>query len=47
MNTAVDFLSTLELEDMEKIRLRIQEDMQTSQIKVTSSSDVVEEEQPS
>ena len=45
-NTAADFLSRLELEVMEKIRLKIREDNQTTPIEVTtSSSDVADEEQ--
>ena len=46
VNTAADFLSRLELKVTEKIRLKIQEDIQTTPIEVTtSSSDVADEEQ--
>ena len=46
VNTAADFLSRLELKVMEKIHLKIQEDVQTTPIEVsTSSSDVADEEQ--
>ena len=46
VNTAVDFLSRLELKVTEKIRLRIREDIHTMPIEVTtSSSDVADEEQ--
>ena len=46
VNTAADFLSRLELKVMEKIRLKIREDIQTTSIEVTiSSSDVADEEQ--
>ena len=46
VNTAADFLSRLELKVTEKIRLKIQEDIQTTVIEVTSSSsDVADEEQ--
>ena len=46
INTAVDFLSRLELKVTEKIRLKIREDVQTTPIEVsTSSSDVADEEQ--
>ena len=46
VNTAADFLSRLELKVTEKIHLKIREDVQTTPIKVsTSSSDVVDEEQ--
>ena len=46
VNTAADFLSRLELEVTEKIRLKIREDIQTTPIEVTtSSSDVADEEQ--
>ena len=46
VNTAVDFLSGLELKVTEKIRLKIWEDIQTTHIVVTtSSSDVADEEQ--
>ena len=46
VNTAAEFLSRLELEVTEKIRLKIREDIQTTPIEVTtSSSDVVDEEQ--
>ena len=45
-NTAADFLSRLELEVTEKIRLKIREDIQATPIEVTtSSSDVADEEQ--
>ena len=44
MNTAVDFLSRLELKVTEKIHLKIREDVQTTPIEVsTSSSDVADE----
>ena len=43
VNTAVDFLSSLELKVTENIRLKIREDIQTTPIQVTtSSSDVTE-----
>ena len=46
LNTAVDFLSRLELRVTKKIRLKIREDTQTTPIEVTtSSSDVVDEEE--
>ena len=46
VNTAVDFLSRLELKVTENIRLKIREDVQTTPIEVTtSSSDVADEEQ--
>ena len=46
VNTAADFLSTLELKVTEKIHLKIQEHVQTTPIEVsTSSSDVADEEQ--
>ena len=46
VNTAADFLSSLELKVMEKIRLKILEDIQPTPNEVTtSSSDVAEEEQ--
>ena len=46
VNTAADFLSGLKLKLTEKIRPKIQEDVQTTAIEVTtSSSDVVNEEQ--
>ena len=46
VNTAADFFSWLELKVMEKIRLRIREDVQTTPIEVTTSSlDVADEEQ--
>ena len=46
VNTAVDFLSRLELRVTEKIHLKIREDVQTTPIEVsTSSSDVADEEQ--
>ena len=46
VNTAVDFISRLELKVTEKIRLKIREDVQTTPIEVTtSSSDVADEEQ--
>ena len=46
VNTAADFLSSLELKVTEKIGLKIREDIQTTPIEVTtSSSDVAEEEQ--
>ena len=46
VNTAVDFLSRLELKVTEKIRLKIREDLKTTPIEVTtSSSDVADEEQ--
>ena len=45
VNTAADFLSRLELKVTEKIHLKIQEDVQTTPIEVsTSSSDVADEE---
>ena len=45
-NTAADFLSRLELRVIERIRLKIREDVQTTPIEVTtSSSDVADEEQ--
>ena len=45
VNTAIEFLSRLELEVTEKIRLKIREDIQTTPIEVTtSSSDVADEE---
>ena len=45
VNTAADFLSRLELNVTEKIRLKIREDIQTRPIEVTnSSSDVADEE---
>ena len=45
-NTAADFLSRLELKVTEKIHLKIREDVQTTPIKLsTSSSDVEDEEQ--
>ena len=45
VNTAADFLSRLELEVTEKIRLKIREDIPTTPIEVTtSSSDVADEE---
>ena len=46
INTAADFLSRLELKVMERIRLKIREDVQTTAIEVTTSySDVADEEQ--
>ena len=46
VNTAADFLSRLEFEVTEKIRLKIREDIHTTPIEVTtSSSDVADEEQ--
>ena len=46
VSTAADFLSRLELKVMEKIRLKIREDIHTTPIEVTtSSSDVADEEQ--
>ena len=46
VNTAVDYLSRLELKVTEKILLKISEDVQTTPIEVTtSSSDVADEEQ--
>ena len=46
VNTAADFLSRLELQVTEKIRLKIGEDIQTTPIEVTtSSSDIADEEQ--
>ena len=46
VNTAADFLSGLELKVMEKIHLKIWEDVQTTPIEVsTCSSDVADEEQ--
>ena len=46
VNTAADFLSRLELKVTEKIGLKIREIIQTTPIKVTtSSSDVADEEQ--
>ena len=45
VNTAADFLSRLELKVMEKIHLKIREDVPTTPIEVTtSSSDVADEE---
>ena len=44
VNIAADFLSELELKVTEKIRLKIREDIQTTQIEVTTSSDVADEE---
>ena len=46
VNTAVDFLSRLELKFTEKIRLKIRQEIQTTPIEVTtSSSDVADEKQ--
>ena len=46
INTAADFLSSLELKVTEKIRLKIREDIHTTPFEVTtSSSDVADEEQ--
>ena len=46
VNTAADFLSRLELKVTEKIHLKVQEDVKTTPIDVTSSSsDVADEEQ--
>ena len=46
VNTAGDFISRLELKVTEKIRLKIQQDIQTTPIEVTTSSwDVLDEEQ--
>ena len=46
VNTAADFLSRLQLKVIEKIRLKIRQDIQTTPIEVTtSSSDVADEEQ--
>ena len=46
VNTAADFLSRLELKIMEKIRLKIRENIHTPPIEMTtSSSDVADEEQ--
>ena len=46
VNTAVDFLSRLELKVREKRRLKIREDIQTTPTKVTTSSyDVADEQQ--
>ena len=46
VNTAAGFLATLELKVMEKIRLKIREDIKTTPIEVTTSfSDVGDEEQ--
>ena len=46
VNTAADFLSRLELNARERMRLKIREDVQTTPIEVTtSSSDVAGEEQ--
>ena len=46
VNTAADFLSRLEFQVTEKIRLKIREDIHTTPIEVTtSSSDVADEEQ--
>ena len=46
VNTAAECLSRLELKVMEKIRLKIREEIQTTPIEVTtSSSDVADEEQ--
>ena len=46
VNTAADFVSRLELNVTEKIRLKIRQDIQTTPIEVTiSSSDVADEEQ--
>ena len=45
INTAVDFLSRLELKVTEKIHLKLREDVQTTPIEVsTPSSDVADEE---
>ena len=45
VNTAADFTSRLELKVMEKIHLKIREDVQTTPIEVsTSSSDVADEQ---
>ena len=45
-NTPADFLSTLELKTIKKIRLKIREDIQTTHIGVTTSSwDAADEEQ--
>ena len=43
VNTAVDFLSRLELKVTEKIRLKIREDIQTTPIDVTASSSHIAE----
>ena len=46
VNSAANFLSRLELQVTEKIRLKIREDIQTTPIELTtSSSDVADEEQ--
>ena len=45
VNTAAVFLSRLELKVTEKIRLKIREDIHTTPIEVTTSSDVADEEQ--
>ena len=46
VNTAADFLSSLELKVTENIRIKIREDIQTTAIEVTtSSSDVADEKQ--
>ena len=46
VNTAVDFLSRLELKVTERICIKIREDVQTTPIEITtSSSDVADEEQ--
>ena len=45
VNNAADFLSRLELKVTEKTRLKIREDIHTTPIQVTSSSDVADEEQ--
>ena len=45
VNTAVDFLSWLELKVTEKIRLKTREDVQTTPIEVTTSSSVVADEE--
>ena len=46
VNTAVDFLSSLEIKVTDKIHLNIRDDFQTTPIELTtSSSDVADEEQ--
>ena len=45
VNTAADFLSRLELKVTEKICLKIQEDIQTTPIEVTTSSSAVADEE--
>ena len=45
VNTAADFLSRLEFKVMEKIHLKIREDVQTTPIEVSTSSSVVADEE--